>query len=488
MNIKLLYTLSLTILTTFFSFSQTPCVGGKAGSYPCNGYDLMSNINISTLSGSASAEGADIWGWTDPTTNKEYAIASMTNSTAFVDITDPVNPIYLGRLNTNAGSNFWRDVKVYKNHAFIVADNVGAHGMQVFDLTRLRGVTTPQNFTSDTVFTGVNSCHNIVINEATGYAYLVGCGGFYSGGPVFVDITDPKNPKAAGGYSAQGYTHDAQVVTYNGPDTDYTGREILIASNGNVRGTNDVVVVDVTNKTSPKFISKITYPNARYTHQGWFTEDQSHFILGDELDEQSIGTNTKSVVFDLTDLDAPKISSTYLGPTAAIDHNGYVKGNEFFIANYTAGLRVLDISNISASTNAMVETGYFDTYPEDNSTSFKGVWSVYPYFASGNIILNDINRGLFVVRKSGTLSTDNIDLTKSKFTIFPNPSNKTTNPRVIAQNNTINSIEVYNILGKRVFLEKNISQKEFTIPMKKEAKGVYIIKINNKISKKLILR
>ena len=149
-----------------------------AGEYPCNGYDLMSNIPVSELANTnGNPEGSDIWGWTDTTTGKEYAIAAMTNSTAFVDVTDPINPVFLGRLDSNAGNNFWRDVKVYKNHAFIVADNVGAHGMQVFDLTKLRGVTTAQNFTADAIYTtdDLGSCHNIFINEDTGVAYLVGC-------------------------------------------------------------------------------------------------------------------------------------------------------------------------------------------------------------------------------------------------------------------------------------------------------------------------
>ncbi len=376
-----------------------PCVNGMAGPYPCKDYDLMSHIPISTLATTAgnNPEGSDIWGWTDPMTGKEYALVGTTNSTAFVDISDPINPIFLGRIETSAGTNFWRDVKVYNNYAFIVADNVGSHGMQVFDLTRLRNVTNaPETFTPDTVFNEVGSCHNIVINESEAIAYLVGCNTF-SGGPVFIDISNPTNPVGIGGYAARGYTHDAQVVTYNGPDADYAGKEIFIGSNG---PSNKVVILDVTDKSNVVFISDFDYPQISYAHQGWFTDDQRYFILGDETDEQAVGFNTKTLVFDFSDLDNPVLSSTYFGPTAAIDHNGYVKENEFFLSNYTAGLRVLDITNISASSNAMTETGFFDTYPDNNGASFNGTWSVYPYFASGNIVIGDINRGLFVVRKS----------------------------------------------------------------------------------------
>ena len=76
----------------------------------------------------------------------------MTNSTAFVDVTNPVNPVFLGRIDSNAGNNFWRDVKIYANYAFIVADDVGEHGMQIFDLTRLRNITNPESMNPDVVY------------------------------------------------------------------------------------------------------------------------------------------------------------------------------------------------------------------------------------------------------------------------------------------------------------------------------------------------
>ncbi|TWO32133.1 choice-of-anchor B family protein [Seonamhaeicola sediminis] len=374
------------------------CENGFADIYPCNNYDLMIHIPLSTFN---AAKGNDSWGWADPVTNKEYALMGLDNGIAFIDISIPNNPIYLGKLPTATTSSTWRDVKVYDNYAFIVADNVtgeDSHGMQVFDLTRLRNVTSsPETFTADTWFTDFGRAHNIVINEESGYAYIVGGNrnSTYEGGPIFINIQNPIAPFIEGGMAAGGYAHDAQVVTYNGPDTDYTGKEIFIGSN-----ENEVVIADVSDKESPTIISTISYDNVRYAHQGWFTSDMKYFILGDELDELRIGINTKTVVFDFTDLDNPEFHFNYFGPSAAIDHNGYVKNNAYYFANYRAGMRVLDISEIDNTT--FIETGYFDTYPENNGTAFDGAWSVYPYLPSGNIIISDINRGLFIVRKSGT--------------------------------------------------------------------------------------
>ncbi|MGB0891679.1 MAG: choice-of-anchor B family protein [Flavobacteriaceae bacterium] len=475
----------ITLLILFLTvsvFSQTPCESGFAGEYPCNDYDLLSHIPVATLANTnGNPEGSDIWGWTDATTGKEYAILAMTNSTAFVDVSDPINPVFLGRLNSNAGNNFWRDVKIYKDYAFIVADNVGAHGMQVFNLTKLRGVTSSNNtFTADKVYTGVGSCHNIFINENTAIAYLVGCGN-YSGGPNFVDISDPENPVGLGGYSTEGYTHDAQAVTYSGPDTRYTGKEIFIGSNA-----TKIVILDVTDKNNIQKISDIDYAQLGYTHQGWFTEDQRYFILGDELDERDIGLNTRTLIFDFNNLENPQLSSTYSANFTAIDHNGYVLGNKYYMANYRAGLRVFDISNISSTTNPMTEIGYFDTFPSNNGVGFNGAWSVYPYFASGNIIINDIERGLFVVRKSGTLGVN--DLKKqNNFYISPNPL-KTQTTINAASNQSIKSIKVYSVLGKKVIDKKNIDQSKYVLKTNKLQKGIYLVRINNNITKKIVVQ
>ncbi|WP_412559482.1 choice-of-anchor B family protein [Winogradskyella sp. MIT101101] len=370
---------------------QFPCINGFANGHPCDGFDLMSQIPIDVLGG-AGAEGNDSWGWTDPETGNEYALIGTSTNAAFVDITDPSNPILLGVLPTATSNSPWRDIKTYNNHAFIVSE-AGGHGMQVFDLTRLRNVANPpETFTADATYTGFGSAHNIVINEDSGFAYAVGSDTF-GGGPHFVNIQNPTSPTAAGGYADDSYSHDAQVVTYNGPDSDYTGREILIGSN-----ENEVVIVDVTDKSNPTQISTIGYDNIGYTHQGWFTDNMEYFLLGDEVDEINFGINSRTVVFDFNDLDNPVFHMEYLGPTAAIDHNGYVVGNTFYVANYTAGVRAIDISNIASGV--MTETAFIDTYIPNDNTAFNGAWNIYPFFESGNIVVSDIDGGLYIVRPS----------------------------------------------------------------------------------------
>ena len=372
------------------------CENGFAGIYPCNGYDLLSRIPLEYFE---SVEGNDSWGWTDSFDGKEYALMGLDDGTAFIDISDPEVPLYLGKLPSATVNSSWRDIKVYEDYAFIVSEAPG-HGLQVFDLSKLRSVKTQQTFDSDLNFNAFGNAHNIAINKESGFAYVLGSK-LFDGGPAFIDINSPLNPSIVGGYSFSSYTHDAQVVKYHGPDTRFKEKEILFGSNSIGGENNQLIILDVTDKKNPELISSIEYSNAGYTHQGWISDDHKYFFLGDELDELKIGHRTKTRVFDIQDLENPIIHNTYYGQTASIDHNLYVKGSKIYMANYTSGMRVVDFNNIS--DNDFREEGYFDTYPSDNSTNFFGAWNVYPFFSSGVILISDINSGLFIVKSSNDL-------------------------------------------------------------------------------------
>ncbi len=461
----------LALFISAFSLAQTPCVNGMAGIYPCNGMDFMSRLSLNALGASS---GNDSWGWTDPQDGKEYAIMGLSNGAAFVDITDPVNPVYLGKLPTHSDSSTWRDIKVYNNYAFIVSEASG-HGMQVFDLTRLRNVQNqPETFSEDAYYGGFGHCHNLVINEETGYAYAVGTSSF-GGGPHFVNIQDPLNPVAAGGFSGDNYCHDAQVVLYDGPDPDYAGREIFFGSN-----EDRVSIVDVTDKNNPQSISNGFYGSVEYTHQGWLTEDKRYFIIGDELDEATFGFNTRSIIFDVSDLDNPVVHFEYEADTEAIDHNGYVVGNDFYLASYRAGLRIIDISDIENEN--MVETKFFDTYPSNNSANFDGAWSVYPYFASGNIVISDIDRGLFIVRDPLLGLNNNTAL---DFSVAPNPAKDFVT--ISSKAEPITQVEIFNVLGQKV-MDQNFAQSlSENINISNLQAGMYVMKINSATTKRLLI-
>jgi choice-of-anchor B domain-containing protein len=371
---------------TTFGEGPAVCAAGKADGFDCNGVDLQKHVTLAALGATA---GNDSWGWVDPVDGTEYALMGLDNGTAFVRLTDPQNPVIAGTLPTQSVAAAWRDIKVYQNHAYIVADNAGAHGIQVFDLTRLRGSTTNQTFAADTVYNGIENAHNIVINEDSGFAYAVGtntCGE----GLHMVDISTPLNPTFAGCHFV-GDTHDAQCVNYMGPDADYAGAEICFSSDG-----SSVGISDVSNKGAPVTLSQSIYPNLGFVHQAWVDDSHTYLVVNDELDERDFGQATSTIVLDISDLDNPIHLYTHGGTTNSIDHNLYIIGTRIFESNYTSGLQILDFTDLA--TDTFVETAFFDSHPDNDGTTFNGAWNVYPFLPSGNLIISDIDRGLFIVK------------------------------------------------------------------------------------------
>ncbi|MDX1418637.1 MAG: choice-of-anchor B family protein [Rubricoccaceae bacterium] len=384
--------LLLALLTAAPAVGQslTACDGGFAEGYPCSGIDLFERLPLFTF---GASDGNDIWGWADPQDGSEYALVGLSNGTAFVDVTDPSDPVYLGLLPSATSSSTWRDVKTIGNYAYIVSEASG-HGMQVFDLTRLRDVQSPPTFfTADARFGGFGSAHNIVANDESHYVYAVGQNAC-AGGLYIVDVSDPLSPQPAGCYDGDGYTHDAQCLTYDGPDTDYAGRDICMASN-----EDHLAIIDVTDPGAPVLISRGFYPSPGYTHQGWFTEDRRHFLMNDELDEIfGSAANTRTIVMDVEDLDDPEFDFFYFGPLQTSDHNLYIRGQFAFLSNYTGGLRIVDLSDID--NDNLVEVASFDTFPSNNADGFDGQWSNYPFLPSGNLLANDGDTGFFVLKAS----------------------------------------------------------------------------------------
>ena len=378
---------------------ERQCVDGAVESFDCQDIELYAYVPSSLLTTPERARGVranDNWGWTDTETGREYALVGRNDGTSFIDITDPANPVLLGDLPKTPAtprSQLWRDIKTYENHAFIVADGAGAHGMQVFDLTRLRDVPDPPAlFEPDVLYLGeglnvVESSHNVIINEDTGFAYLTsrGCSGMH-----MVDIREPMNP-AFVGCSDPGGTHDAQCVIYQGPDADYQGREICLRMSG-----DRFQISDVTDKSNPVELSVASHPNPAYMHQGWVTEDHRYFIMDDESDVIAGNVETtRTLIWDLDDLEDPILAKEFFGTLPASAHNLYVKGDFTYQANYKYGLHILDTSD---PLNP-IEVGMFDTSPYGTGPGFGGAWSTYPFFESGTILVTSMQEGLFMLKK-----------------------------------------------------------------------------------------
>ncbi len=425
------YLLTSLWLCGFYEIqAQYPCENGLAeGKYPCNQMTMLAHLSPSDLDAHILGEYYlnDIWGWTDPETKKEYAIVGLVDGVIFIDVTIPTEPIILGRLMESLaasgrqssdqailhGKSYWRDIKTFKNHAFIVSDLNDEHsGLQVFDLTKLRnhdGITQ-KLYTEDASYDNFNRAHNIAINEATGYAYIVGsrtgtetC----NAGLHVVNINEPKSPQFAGCFGDDGYTHDTQCVIYKGPDTNFNEKEICFCAN-----ENSLTIVDVEDKSQMNMVSRTAYDRVTYAHQGWLSEDHRFFIMNDELDEEQYGFTPRTLIWNVENLNDPILIGEYYNNAKGIDHNLYTHQNMVFESNYESGLRVLDMDQVS--NGKLREIAFFDTYPQSDDIDFAGTWSNYPYFESGTIVVSDMVNGLFILK---------LELSEDIFTSQPSDVN-----------------------------------------------------------------
>lgn len=435
----------LALLIPYAAVAQPiPCDNGFAGEYPCHNVDLLAQ---------PTAEGAsDLWGWTDPETGTEYAIiflgdfANQATALTFYDLSDPTAPVEVARLSLLGGV----DARVYGNYVFFVGY---LPGMSIFDLTRLRTVENPPaTFDPDVVYDGggISRAHNLSLDPVSGFAYpvLVRDSDLCSSELHIVDVRKPLNPTYAGCFdnpTLDGF-HDTHCITYDGPDSDYAGRELCFGSA--LAGV--LAIVDVTDKANPVLISEAPYPNAAYTHQGWLTDDGRYFLLGDEADESLFEFNTRTVVFDVQDLDEPEFAFEHFAESPAIDHNLIIHNSYVFQANYRSGLRVLDLSEIDDET--LTEVAFFDTLPEGGDLGFSGAWGVYPFFGSGIVIVSDDERGLFVLQPRLGETTDTEILLESEFvlTTHPNPFADRATVTLDVETTQHITVSVYDMLGREI--------------------------------------
>ncbi|KAK5653076.1 hypothetical protein OQA88_9363 [Cercophora sp. LCS_1] len=403
---------------------STPCVKGKAGEYQCSKVDLHGFLSHEDL-GSQTKAGNDVWGWTSAT-GREFGIVGETDGVGFVEINNDGTLDYIGRLDTATTPTSWRDIKVIGNHAYIGAESQD-HGLQIFDLRKLLDVKPWWNpfFWKPKVFdkvkdltahfTGFGASHNIVAHAATNMIYAVGgrsganarnttC----AGGLFAVDVSNPAKPFSPGCIPQDGYVHDAQCVIYKGPSKKYNGREICYSYN-----EDTLSVLDVTDKKSPVVVSRTPYVGNAYSHQGWLIDNSNtYLLLDDELDEMNkVGPaangHTTTYIFNIANLEAPINTGLWQSPAKSIDHNQYVVNGLSYQANYGSGLRIVDVSSIprDPTGSSVKEVGFFDCHPEDDDVNgvveFLGTWSVYPYFKSGYILLNSIERGIYSLKYNG---------------------------------------------------------------------------------------
>lgn len=392
------------------------CVDGEAEGFACQNISLLAHLPLSDFPSSPSSA-SDIWGHVDLNTLQEYAIIGLRNAVAVVNVTQPDSPSIVG--SVSGLSSTWRDVKVYQYYdeatlqwkAYAYATTEANEGLSIIDLNDLEnGISLVRRQTTDA------SAHNIYISNVdysfnsalanqTPAVHILGSNNF-NGAFRSYTLTDPTilgSNYTLSGATRDDYTHDASSLTIS----DARAQTDCANSDEN----NCLVILDFnelslriwdhSNSNQTTELGASSYPNASYTHSGWWSEDKQYVIVHDELDEQDFNLNTTLNIFDISSLTTPTLVGTWTGITAAVDHNGFVRGNRYYMSNYERGLTVLDITDPTTP----IEVGFFDTYPVSNNATFNGAWGVYPFLPSGNILVSDINSGLYIL-KDQTLDND----------------------------------------------------------------------------------
>lgn len=389
--------------------------------FRCKNLDLYDFKTHAQL-GSAQGRGAGSWGWASPD-GREFVAIAQIDGTAFVEVTKTGKLVYLGRLPqyTTAQPSLWREIKGYKSY-IVIGSEAEQHGVQIFDLNKLLPLdgSKPAVFSNEEDLAGwwgkdlpIGRSHNVLTNEELNYGVAVGFqprNSTYRAGLLFFDLTDPSKPVTLGGSGADGYVHDAQCLVYRGPDTKYVGRDVCYGYNEDA-----LTIYDVTDKKNITIISTTSYEGASYTHQGWVLDTQwQQFIIADdeydEVDKKGPAADgyPVSYIWDVSSLENPKQTGHYKALRKGIDHNQFVRDGFSYQSNYALGISVLDLRSVprDPTGKGIKEVAYFDTYPEDDylpgggNVTFTGTWSHYPFLPSGFIVINTMDRGAFVVKKS----------------------------------------------------------------------------------------
>ena len=332
-------------------------------------FSVKAQLNINLLGQyTFSQDVSDIWGHVDVAGN-EYALVGLFEGTSIIDVTVPNSPVEV--FYSPGASTFWRDLKVWNNHAYIV--NEGANGLKIIDLSNLPAAITNSDVYQ---FTGVTypftKAHDLYIDE-NGFAYIMGSDNGV-GGAIILDLNnDPKSPEEVGRYNDY-YIHDGMVRG----DTLRAG----CVDDG------FFAAIDVTTKSSP--ITMATHPTPNnFTHNIWPSDDGQTVFTTDEKSDAYIGAYNVSDLNNISELDRVQSSPG----ENVIPHNVFVYGNYLVTSYYRDGVTIHDASNPSN----IIEVGNYDTSPQYSGDGFNGCWGVYPYLPSGLIIASDIENGLFIL-------------------------------------------------------------------------------------------
>tara|TARA_B100001057_G_scaffold89793_1_gene86041 strand:+ start:762 stop:2105 length:1344 start_codon:yes stop_codon:yes gene_type:complete len=411
--------------------------------------NLLFHWEDTTLIGSSAYNNTynEIWGVN--INGKEFAIIGSTAGSHFFDVSDPQNATevaFVAGAYTGAGV-IHRDYHDYNGYLYIVCDEGSPSTLQIVDITDLpNSVNTV--YDSNNL---LNRVHNIFIDTATAKLYACATGDAME---VFT-LSNPINPTLIYTYNDVGHVHDAYVIN----DTAF-----LNCGNNGLR-IMDFSMVNNNGDIPNELASFTSYPDAGYNHSGWLTDDGNIYAMQDE----NHGYDVK--ILDVSDFSNISVLSTFssnVDPNS-MAHNGIIKGDLLYIAYYHDGLRVFNISDPSNP----VQVNNYDTYLPNDHISYRGAWGVYPYLESGNVLVSDMQTGLYIFELNN--SSTNTNEVENTISVYPNPISST----FIIKNKIATRLDICDIFG-RVVTSENLDYQTSILERKNISDGIYLFKFFNK--------
>ena len=353
---------------------------------------LLANQNLhSRYSGSTAYVHSD---------GREYAIVGAGDGTSIVRITDPSNPVEVGFIpGVLAGL---REPEQYQSYIYVVELGGNLSGIQVISMA------DPDHPVLVNTITTTTAAENVTIDTARGYLYTTGSFPHTGGlpGMHIYSLADPANPVLIGTYLPY-QIHDLTVKGTRGYACDQT--------------TSIVHILDLTNPATPVELATFTTPFG-VAHTANPTADDRYLVVCDEKDVLNPGdVMGRPLVYDIQNLSKITLVFSFDDVPEAITHFPTIRGNFVYVAHYSAGVHVYDITDPLHP----VKVAFYDTWQGDDDL-FVGVYEASP-FPSGVFTAVDQKTGLNVFQIDptyglvrGTVRVGNKPLVGATVRVLPN--------------------------------------------------------------------
>ncbi len=448
-----------SIFFTFYFFCVYS-ISAQAPVYKSQNINLLGTWDDAAIAPNGSfvnSRYSSCWGYAGK--GREYAVVGAQNGVHIVDVTNPKAPVRRAFVKGAVQNAVWREYKTYKNYLYCISDDGGANTFQIIDMSYLPDSVKVVSDDNKLFTKG----HTISIDKDKMYI----SGGDYA--LTVYSLTNPEKPTRlrtlSQDFPATSWAHDIFVRN----DTifgsfGYSGMFIY-------RFDND--------STKFRLLGSITqYPAKGYNHSSLLMPNGKTLIMADEVPK-----SLPMKIFDVSDLQDIKLECTFSGGSRATPHNPFLApNNRVAVSYYEDGVLIYDVSN----PKNPIKTGFFDTHyqsPDSASTigEYRGNWSAYTELPSKNLILVDMQNGLYVLDASkayGLTSSVSTPPFEEVVRVFPNP----VQDEVIftSTRNEQANIRVYDLLGKEIIFVKNVQLDGFGLSTNQFLqKGIYFLKIDN---------